>query len=341
MEIYDLMRLTAEKNASDLHISVGEPPILRIDGDLQRLEVEPLSQDLAKQMLYKLMSDKQQTQFEKTLEIDFSSEVEGLARFRVNIFSHHAGIGGALRMIPYEIPTLDALGLSDEIFKQICNYPNGLVIVTGPTGVGKSTTLAAMVDYINSGIEEHKHIITIEDPIEYVYKNNKCLIQQREVGSNTFGFHASLRSALREDPDIILVGELRDLETIRLALTAAETGHLVLSTMHTNSAAKTVDRIVDVFPRSESAVIRAMLAGSLRAIVAQMLLQKEGGGRVAAQEIMIANGAIRNLIREQKVPQIYSAIQTGRQVGMRTMEQHIEDLVKAKIAIAPKFIPKR
>lgn len=333
MDIYELMKLTAEKNASDLHLTPDEPPILRIDGDLKRMEMEKLTSDQIKEMVYKIMNDKHRSQFEKTLEVDFSSEIENVARFRVNVFSHHAGIGAALRMIPYKIPTFDDLHITKEIFEKICNYPNGLIIITGPTGTGKSTTMAAMVDYLNHKPDDHKHILTIEDPIEYLYQNDQCMIHQREVGANTFGFHAALRSALREDPDIILVGEMRDLETIRLALTAAETGHLVLATMHTSSAAKTVDRVVDVFPRNESAVIRSMLAESLRAIIAQVLIPKVGGGRIAAQEIMLASGAIRNLIREQKVPQIYSAIQTGRKLGMRTLEQHIEELVNAKLAM--------
>lgn len=341
MDIYDLMKLAAEKNASDLHLTPGEPPILRIHGQLERMDMEKLSADTVKKMLYSIMAEKQITQFEKTLEVDFSSEIEGVARFRVNVYSHHTGLAGALRMIPYKIPTFEDLNLTDDVYKKICSYPNGLVVVTGPTGVGKSTTMAAMVDYINREMGERKHILTIEDPVEYIYQSHKCLIHQRELGFNTYSFHAALRSALREDPDIILVGELRDLETIRLALTAAETGHLVLTTMHTSSAAKTIDRIVDVFPRNESAVIRAMLSESLKAIIAQILLPKVEGGLVAAQEIMIANGAIRNLIREQKVPQIYSAIQTGRSEGMRTMAQHIEELVKQNIIEQPKFVQER
>lgn len=337
MDILELMKLTAEKNASDLHLTPFEPPILRIDGDLIRIEHPVLTNEDVKKMLYQLMNEKQQLQFEKTMELDFSSEIKDVARFRVNVFRHNDGMAGALRMIPYSIPTFKDLNLTVEIFKKLCEYNNGLVVITGPTGVGKSTTLAAMMHYLNNDAEgEKKHVITIEDPIEYVYKNNRCLIHQREVGGTTLGFHAALRSALREDPDIILVGELRDLETIRLALTAAETGHLVLTTMHTSSAAKTVDRIVDVFPRSESQVIRSMLAESLRAIVAQTLLPKVGGGRVVAQEVMIANGAIRNLIREQKVPQIYSAIQTGKADGMRTLEQHVEELVEAGLIVKPK-----
>ncbi len=331
MNIVELMTLAAEKNASDLHITPNEPPILRLDGDLQRLDEKVLSREDVANIANELMSEKQRNQFEKTMELDFSSEIKGVARFRINAYRHKDGIGIALRMIPYQIPCFDDLAMSDPIFQKMCEYENGLVIVTGPTGVGKSTTMAAMINHINSSAKGKKHILTIEDPVEYIYKNKNCMIHQREVGLDTLGFHASLRSALREDPDIILVGEMRDLETIRLALTAAETGHLVITTMHTVSAAQTVDRIVDVFPRSESPVIRAMLAESLRAIVAQRLLPKIGGGRVAAQEIMIANGAIRNLIREQKVPQIYSAIQTGKADGMRTLDSHIEELVKAGI----------
>src|SRR3989339_134939 len=287
MDILELMKLTAEKNASDLHLTPFEPPILRIDGDLIRIEHPVLSNDDVKKMLYQLMTEKQQLQFEKTMELDFSSEIKDVARFRINVFRHNEGIAGALRMIPYTIPTFSDLHLTPEIFKKLCEYPNGLVVITGPTGVGKSTTLAAMMHYLNNdAVGERKHVITIEDPIEYVYKNNRCLIHQREVGGTTLGFHAALRSALREDPDIILVGELRDLETIRLALTAAETGHLVLTTMHTSSAAKTIDRIIDIFPASQKTQVRSMLAESLEAVLAQKLLPtKDGGGRVVASEI--------------------------------------------------------
>jgi twitching motility protein PilT len=270
------------------------------------------------------MSDKQRKEYEEFLEVDFAFEIPGLARFRVNAFNQLRGAAAAFRTIPTKIQTLEELGFP-QVFKDIVDVPRGLVLVTGPTGSGKSTTLAAMVDYKND--TEYGHILTIEDPVEFVHQGKKCLINQREVHSHTLGFAQALRSALREDPDIVLVGEMRDLETIRLALTAAETGHLVFGTLHTTSAAKTIDRIIDVFPAGEKDMVRAMLSESLRSVVSQNLLKKIGGGRVAAHEIMIGTPAIRNLIRENKVAQMYSAIQTGQAIGMHTLDQHLQELV--------------
>jgi twitching motility protein PilT len=332
MHIDELLKNTVEKNASDLHLAVGECPMIRVDGELERLDDVALQADTFQQMVKHILSDAQQKTYAEDLELDLSYSLAALARFRVNVFHQAQGGGMVCRVIPSEIPSFAALGLP-EILHQLSALPNGLLLVTGPTGSGKSTTLAAMVDDMNHKF--NKHILTIEDPIEFTYKNDRCLINQREVGRDTKSFNAALRSALREDPDIILVGEMRDIETIRLALTAAETGHLVLGTLHTSSAAKTVDRLIDVFPGGEKDMIRAMLSESLRAVVAQRLLKKVGGGRVAAQEIMVCTPAIRNLIRENKIPQIFSAIQTGRAMGMRTMDQHIEELVAQAIIPAP------
>jgi twitching motility protein PilT len=276
------------------------------------------------ELIYSTMNDHQRRDFEANLEVDFSYAVPGLARFRVNCFHHDRGVGGAFRTIPMAVWTLEDIGAPPS-FKDIINVPRGLVIVTGPTGSGKSTTLAAMVDHLNQTVAGH--ILTIEDPIEFVHTPRKCLINQREVHRDTHGFNQALRAALREDPDIILVGEMRDIETIRLALTAAETGHLVFATLHTSSAAKTIDRIIDVFPGGEKAMVRSMLSESLRAVVAQTLMKRLSGGRVAAHEIMIATPAIRNLIREDKVAQMYSAIQTGQNMGMHTLDQYLEGLV--------------
>ncbi len=325
MEIAELLAFSVKSNASDLHISSGLPPMIRVDGDMRRINVPALDNQAVQEMLYDIMDDKQRKDFEEFLETDFSFEISGLARFRVNVFNHNRGLGGVFRTIPSTILTLEELGTPD-VFKDIADYPRGIVLVTGPTGSGKSTTLAAMLDYRNAS--EYGHILTIEDPIEFVHQSKRCLVTQREIGRDSHGFAESLRSALREDPDIILVGEMRDPETIGLALTAAETGHMVFGTLHTSSAAKTIDRIIDVFPAAEKEMVRSMLSESLRAVISQALLKKNGGGRVAAHEIMVGTPAIRNLIRENKVPQMYSAIQTGQNLGMQTLDQCLLGLVE-------------
>ena len=325
MDIAELLAFSVKNNASDLHISAGLPPMIRVDGDIRRINVPALDHKTVHSLIYDIMNDKQRKDFEEFLETDFSFEIPNLARFRVNAFNHNRGAGGVFRTIPSTILTLEELGCPAS-FKEIADQPRGIVLVTGPTGSGKSTTLAAMMDHVNN--ERFEHILTIEDPIEFVHESKKCLVNQREVHRDTHGFNEALRSALREDPDIILVGELRDLETIRLALTAAETGHLVFGTLHTSSAAKTIDRIIDVFPAAEKTMVRSMLSESLRAVIAQTLLKKTGGGRIAAHEIMIGTPAIRNLIREDKVAQMYSAIQTGQSVGMQTLDQNLQELVQ-------------
>jgi twitching motility protein PilT len=307
VDITELLAFGVKNNASDLHLSAGLPPMIRVDGDIRRINVPPLEHKTVHGLVYDIMNDKQRKDYEEFLECDFSFEIPGLARFRVNAFHQDRGAGAVFRTIPSKILTLEDL-------------------VTGPTGSGKSTTLAAMIDHKND--DEYGHILTIEDPIEFVHKSKKCLINQREVHRDTLGFAEALRSALREDPDIILVGEMRDLETIRLALTAAETGHLVFGTLHTSSAAKTIDRIIDVFPEGEKGMVRAMLSESLRSVIAQTLLKKVGGGRIAGWEVMIGTPAIRNLIRENKIAQMYSAIQTGQGVGMQTLDQHLKELVQ-------------
>lgn len=329
MEIADLLAFTVKNKASDLHLSAGLPPLIRVNGDIRRINVEPLDHKAVHGMIYDIMSDAQRKFYEENLEVDFSFDVPNLARFRVNAYNQQRGAAAAFRTIPSKVLTLEQLA-APAIFKDLCQHPNGIVLVTGPTGSGKSTTLAAMINEINE--TEYGHILTIEDPIEFVHESKKCLINQREVGPHTLSFANALRSALREDPDVILVGELRDLETIRLALTAAETGHLVFATLHTSSAPKTVDRIIDVFPAAEKEMVRAMLSESLRAVISQTLLKtKDGSGRVAAHEIMIGTPAIRNLIRENKVAQMYSAIQTGQNVGMQTLEQCLADLVRRNV----------
>ncbi len=324
MDIAQLLAFGVKQGASDLHLSAGLPPMIRVDGDIRRINVPEMDHKQVHDMLYDIMSDKQRKDYEEFLETDFSFEIPGLARFRVNAFNHNRGAGGVFRTIPSKILTLDDLD-APAIFRDISEYPRGIVLVTGPTGSGKSTTLAAMIDYKNDN--EYGHILTVEDPIEFVHQSKKCLVNQREVHRDTLGFNEALRSALREDPDTILVGELRDLETIRLALTAAETGHLVFGTLHTSSAAKTIDRIVDVFPAAEKAMVRSMLSESLRAVISQTLLKKIGGGRIAAHEIMIGTPAIRNLIREDKIAQMYSAIQTGQGLGMQTLDQNLKSLL--------------
>ena len=329
MDITELLAFTVKNKASDLHISSGLPPMIRVHGDVRRINLPALTHKDVHGMVYDIMNDAQRKQYEEFLETDFSFEIPNLARFRVNAFNQNRGAAAVFRVIPSKVLTLEELNCP-KIFKEIANQPRGIVLVTGPTGSGKSTTLAAMVDYVNEN--EYGHILTIEDPIEFVHDAKRCLINQREVARDTQSFNAALRSALREDPDVILVGELRDLETIRLALTAAETGHLVFGTLHTSSAAKTVDRIVDVFPAAEKDMVRAMMSESLRAVISQTLLKtKDGAGRVAAHEIMIGTPASRNLIRENKVAQMYSAIQTGQGVGMQTLDQCLADLVRRNI----------
>ena len=328
MDITELLAFSAKQGASDLHLSAGLPPMIRVDGDVRRINLPALDHKQVHALIYDIMNDKQRKDFEEFLETDFSFEVPGVARFRVNAFNQNRGAGAVFRTIPSKVLSMEDLGMG-EIFKKISDVPRGLVLVTGPTGSGKSTTLAAMLDYINSN--KYHHILTVEDPIEFVHESKKCLINQREVHRDTLGFSEALRSALREDPDIILVGEMRDLETIRLALTAAETGHLVFGTLHTTSAAKTIDRVVDVFPAEEKSMVRSMLSESLQSVISQTLLKKVGGGRVAAHEIMIGTPAIRNLIREDKVAQMYSAIQTGQAMGMQTLDQCLIDLVRRNI----------
>ena len=332
MDITELLAFAVKNKASDLHLSSGLPPMIRVHGDVRRINLPPLEHKDVHGMVYDIMNDSQRKAYEEFLECDFSFAVPNLARFRVNAFNQLRGAGAVFRTIPSKVLTLDELA-APKIFKDISQQPRGIVLVTGPTGSGKSTTLAAMVDFINEN--EYAHILTVEDPIEFVHESKRCLINQREVGRDTQSFNNALRSALREDPDVILVGEMRDLETIRLALTAAETGHLVFGTLHTSSAAKTIDRIVDVFPAAEKDMVRAMLSESLRAVIAQTLLKsKDGQGRVAAHEIMIGTPAIRNLIRENKIAQMYSAIQTGQNFGMQTLDQCLADLVRRNIVSA-------
>lgn len=324
MDITELLAFSVKNKASDLHLSAGLPPIIRVDGEMRRLNIPELDHKEVHGLVYEIMNDMQRKEYEENLEVDFSFEVKDLSRFRVNAFVQNRGAAAVLRTIPSDVLTLDDLG-APAIFKEIINQPTGIVLVTGATGSGKSTTLAAMIDHINA--HKREHILTIEDPIEFVHNNKLCVINQREVHRDTHSFNNALRSALREDPDVILVGELRDLETIRLAISAAETGHLVFATLHTNSAPKTIDRIIDVFPAEEKSMVRSMLSESLRAVISQTLLKKIGGGRIAAHEIMIGIPAIRNLIREDKVPQMYSVIQTGQSHGMQTMDQCLQRLV--------------
>lgn len=328
MDITELLAFSAKQGASDLHLSSGLPPMIRVDGEVRRINVPPLDHAQVHDLIYDIMNDKQRKDFEEFFETDFSFEVPEVARFRVNAFNQNRGAAAVFRTIPTKILTMDDLGMG-QVFRDVSLLPTGLVLVTGATGSGKSTTLAAMIDFINDN--RYDHILTIEDPIEFVHESKRCLVNQREVHRDTLGFSEALRSALREDPDIILVGEMRDLETIRLALTAAETGHLVFGTLHTASAAKTIDRVIDVFPAAEKAMARSMLSESLQAVVSQTLLKRRNGGRVAAHEIMRGTSAIRNLIREDKVAQMYSAIQTGQSVGMQTMDQCLQNLLEKKL----------
>ncbi|MFT5136526.1 MAG: twitching motility protein PilT [Arenicella sp.] len=328
MDIAELLAFAQKNKASDLHLSSGLPPMIRVDGDMKRINLPTLDAETVLKMILDIMNDNQRKTFEENLEVDFSFEIPNVARFRVNAFNQDRGPAAVFRTIPSVVLSLDDLE-APNIFKEIVMKPRGLVLVTGPTGSGKSTTLAAMVDYINE--QSRMHILTVEDPIEFVHQSKKCLINQRELHEDTHSFENALRSALREDPDVILVGELRDLETIRLAMTAAETGHLVLGTLHTTSAAKTIDRVVDVFPAEEKAMVRSMLSESIQAVIAQTLIKRVGGGRIAAHEIMIGTPAIRNLIRENKVAQMYSMIQTGQSEGMITLDQTLEKLVRNRL----------
>jgi len=328
MDTAELLAFSNKNKASDLHLSSGLPPMIRVDGDVKRINLPVLDAETVQKMIFDIMNDQQRKLFEEDLEVDFSFEIPGVARFRVNAFNQDRGPAAVFRTIPSVVLSLDDLN-APRLFGDLCEKPRGMILVTGPTGSGKSTTLAAMVNHIN---ENHKaHILTVEDPIEFVHESKKSLVNQRELNKDTHSFDNALKSALREDPDVILVGELRDLETIRLAMTAAETGHLVLATLHTSSAPKTIDRIVDVFPAEEKSMVRSMLSESIQAVISQTLLKKVGGGRVAAHEIMVGTSAIRNLIREDKIAQMYSMIQTGQNDGMQTLDQCLERLVRDRL----------
>jgi twitching motility protein PilT len=332
MDITELLAFAVKNKASDLHLSAGLPPLIRVHGDIRRINLPPMEHEDVHAMVYDIMSDAQRKTYEEFLECDFSFAVPNLARFRVNAFNQHRGAAAAFRTIPSKVLSLEELN-APKVFADLTDRPRGLILVTGPTGSGKSTTLAAMVDHVNEN--EFGHILTIEDPVEFLHESKKCLINQRELGPHTLSFPNALRAALREDPDYSLVGEMRDLETIRLAMTAAETGHLVFATLHTSSAAKTVDRIIDVFPAAEKDMVRAMLSESLVAVISQTLIKtKDGQGRVAAHEIMIGTPAIRNLIRENKVAQMYSSIQTGQSMGMQTLDQCLIELVRRNVISA-------
>jgi len=327
MDTAELLAFSNKNKASDLHLSSGLPPMIRVDGDVKRINLPVLDAETVQKMIFDIMNDQQRKMYEEELEVDFSFEIPGVARFRVNAFNQDRGPAAVFRTIPSVVLSLEDLK-APQIFADLCEKPRGMILVTGPTGSGKSTTLAGMVNHIN---ENHKaHILTVEDPIEFVHESKKSLVNQRELNKDTHSFDNALKSALREDPDVILVGELRDLETIRLAMTAAETGHLVLATLHTSSAPKTIDRIVDVFPAEEKSMVRSMLSESIQAVISQTLLKRVGGGRVAAHEIMVGTSAIRNLIREDKIAQMYSMIQTGQNDGMQTLDQCLEKLVRER-----------
>ncbi len=328
MEITELLAFAQKNKASDLHIVGGKEPMVRIDGGLRPIKTGDINADTVKNMLYSVMTEEQRSEYEAEKEIDFAIAFGAESRFRVNAYTTTSGSAAAFREIPTKIPSLEQLN-APEIFKQFAEIERGLVLVTGPTGSGKSTTLAAMINYMNESSD--MHILTVEDPVEFVHGKKRALINHREVGRHTKSFARALKSALREDPDVILVGEMRDHETISLALTAAETGHLVMGTLHTSSAAKTVDRIIDVFPAGDKEMVRSMVAGSLQAVISQVLLKKKGGGRAAAHEIMVGTSAVRNLIRENKIPQVYSMIQVGQRHGMQTMEDSIKRLVDSGI----------
>jgi len=328
MDVSALLAFTVKNSASDLHLTSGEPPMIRIHGDMTRIKTPALEDRVVQAMIYDIMNDGQRKMFEEHLELDFSFALGDIARFRVNVFKQNRGMSAVFRVIPTEVFTLEQLKCPD-IFKEISMMPRGICLVTGPTGSGKSTTLAAMMDYRNEN--EKGHILTIEDPIEFVHQSKSCLVSQREKGPHTHSFANALKSALREDPDVILIGEMRDLETISLALTAAETGHMVFGTLHTSSAPKTIDRIIDVFPAAEKEMVRAMLSESLRAIISQTLMKTaDGTGRVAAHEIMLGTPAIRSMIRENKIPQMVSVMQTGQREGMQTLDMNLQQLVKSR-----------
>ena len=328
MDITELLTFCHHQKGSDLHLSSGETPMIRVDGSMRRLNMESMNAEQTQVMLYDIMNDFQRKVFEEYSDLDFSIELGEVARFRVNVFRQRKGMGAVFRTIPTKILTLEQLNMP-PIMHELADKEKGLILVTGPTGSGKSTTLAALLNKINE--ESEGHILTIEDPIEFVHPSKKCLVNQREVGPHTRSFSSALKAALREDPDVILVGEMRDLETIQLALTAAETGHLVVGTLHTSSAPKTIDRIIDVFPAIQQSQVRAMLSESLQAVVTQTLCKKIGGGRAAALEIMIGTSGVRNLIREGKIHQLPSALQTGKNVGMQTMDAALVELYEKKI----------
>jgi len=326
LDLTQLLAFTMQNDASDLHLSSGNPPIIRVNGKMKRVKADALDSDDIRTMLYSVMTEEQRSEYENNMELDFAIALGEKARFRVNGFTTRLGAAAVFRTIPTVIPTMEELGLP-PVMRRFAELEKGLVLVTGPTGSGKSTTLASMINYIN--LTQGKHVLTIEDPVEFFHNSKKSLINHREVGQDTKSFARALKSALREDPDVILVGEMRDHETISLALTAAETGHLVFGTLHSNSASKTIDRIIDVFPSGDKEMVRAMLSSSIQGVIAQTLLKKEGGGRIGAFEILVGTNAVRNLIRENQVPQMYSMMQTGSRYGMITMEDNIKDLLEA------------